>query len=80
MTFKVETNVMVSRITNLKIHLKSLHSVQSLLSLWSAAVRMLLWVQCCPKVSHPFLHVLISLILEGQCVHSPDRQSVCETR
>lgn len=35
---------------------------------------------CCPKVSHPFLYVLISLILEGQCVHSPDRQSVCETR
>lgn len=79
LTFEMETNAMASWIRKLKIHLKSLHSIQSLRNLLTAA-RMLLWVQSCPKVSHPFLHVLISLILEGQCVHSPDRQSVCETR
>lgn len=55
-------------------------SCSNLLNLWTAAARLQHGVQGCPQVSHPFLHVLISLILEGQCVHSPDRPGVRATR
>lgn len=41
LTFEMETNAMASWIRNLKIHLKSLHSIQSLRNLLTAA-RMLL--------------------------------------
>ena len=54
-------------------------SCSNLLNLWTAAARLQHGVQGCPQVSHPFLHVLISLILEGQCVHSPDRPGVRAT-
>lgn len=55
-------------------------SCSNLLNLSTEAAWLQHGVQGCPQVSHPFLHVLISLILEGQCVHSPDRPGVCATR